>query len=181
MQTTATHRQSEQERQEPRPVIAGPDSGHMLRPFTLSDAKGQQIRLWDYRQRNNLVLFFHHGAGCPACRNMLQELAAHMATYYAEKAIVLAIGPDQPHEARQFAAELECPFPLLSDPSGRVAAQQGLAVPAVVVADRFNEIWAAWPRADNHVLPRGEEIAAWLAFMEIQCPECDPLAWRSLE
>ncbi len=163
------------------PVIMGPESGHMLHSFTLLDISGRQVRLWDYRQRSNLILFFHHGAACPVCRNMLQELAAHMATYRAEKAEVLAIGPDQPHEAQQLAAELEYPHPLLTDPTERTAAQHGLAVPAVVVADRFGEIWAAWIGDDQHVLPSGQEIAAWLAFIEVQCPECDPLAWRSLE
>jgi peroxiredoxin len=181
MQTSAVRKESGREYKEPRPVIADPYSGQMLHPFTLSDANGQQVRLWDYRQRSNLVLFFHHGADCPACRSMLQELAAHMATYRAEKATVLAIGPDQPHAALELAAELECPFLLLSDPAERIVAQQGFAVPAVVVADRFGEIWAAWIGEDDHALPSGQEIAAWLAFMEVQCPECDPLAWRSFK
>jgi len=153
----------------------------MLRSFTLPDASGKQVHPWEYRQRNNLVLFFHHGADCPTCRSTLQDLAANLPALRAEQAVVLAIGPDQPPAAHHPAAELAVSQRLLCDPAGHTVLQHGLAVPAIVVADRFGEIWAAWQGGDAHALPDSEEIVAWLEFIERQCPECDPLAWRMRE
>jgi len=162
---------------ESRLVIRGPVSGRMLRSFTLPDSNGRAVSLWSYRQRTNLVLFFHHGSHCPACHAMLRELAANAAAYREEEALILGIGPDEPTVARRLAATVDCPFPLLSDPANQTVAEQGLDVPAMVVADRFGEIWAAWAGGDEHTLPGGREIARWLEFVELQCPECGVAEW----
>jgi hypothetical protein len=56
-------------------------------------------------------------------------------------------------------------------------ARQGLAVPAVVVTDRYGEVWAARPGGEAHRLPGGQDITEWLEFIEIQCPECGAPEW----
>ena len=73
------------------PIMTGPASGHLLRPFALPATDRQVVRLRDYRQRRNLVLFFHHGLACAACRAVVHMLAMHVPTYRAENAAVLAI------------------------------------------------------------------------------------------
>src|SRR5579884_4197177 len=98
---------------ESRMVIRGPSSGHALASFMLPDSDGRTVNVWNYRQRTNLVLFFHHGSACPECRSMLRELAEHSAAYREEEAVILAIGPDKLSDARKLAMSLDCPFPLL--------------------------------------------------------------------
>jgi peroxiredoxin len=151
------------------PVIEGPHSGRFLASFELPSARGGRVRLWDYRQRRNLVLFFHHGAGCPRCRAELARFARHYPAYRERDAEVLAIGPDAPESSAQLARALELPFPLLSDPSGSAVERQGLRPPAVVVANRFEEIWAAWSPESELALPAQQEILSWLEFLAIQC------------
>lgn len=158
-------------------IVRGPASGRSLVSFTLPDGDGHPVSSWSYRQRSNLVLFFHHGASCGTCRSVLQKLARHVDTLRDEEAGILAIGPDQPSEARALAVALTCPFPLLSDPSQRIVAQQGLEPPALVVSDRFGEIWAAWSGGRGHELPDVDEIVRWLEFVEVQCPECGAAEW----
>ena len=151
------------------PVICGPLSGKYLVAFELPAADGRTVRLWDYRLRRNLVLFFHHGAGCPRCRGELTRFARHYPHCRERDAEVLAIGPDRTDVAAALAADLGLPFPLLSDPAGRVADRQGMSRPAVVVASRVEEIWAAWAPSDELELPSQEEIVGWLEFVVLQC------------
>ena len=98
----------------------------------------------------------------------LQALAAHLETYRQEETVVLAIGPDAPAENWQMAVRLGHPFPFLSDPVGGVIAQQeGLALPSLVIADRWGEIWAAWLGGAAHQFPSEQDILQWLSFIEI--------------
>jgi peroxiredoxin len=94
---------------------------------------------------------------------------------------VVAIGPDEPAENRQLAARLGQPFPFLSDPAGGVIAQQGLASPSLIIADRWGEIWAAWLGGTTHQLPSEQDILQWLSFIEAQCPECTMIEWTDQE
>ena len=50
---------------------------------------------------------------------------------------------------------------------------EGMPLPGCAVADRWGEMqWIA--SADKVTeLPSAREIAAWLHFVEIQCPECE--------
>lgn len=152
----------------------------MLSAFTLPDSEGRPVSLWSYRQRLNLVLFFHHGSACSDCREMLRELAAHASVYRDEEAAILAIGPDPLAETRRLAASLSSPYPILSDPSSEAVARQGLGVPSLVISDRFGEIWAAWAGDGHEALPSSQEIRRWLEFVELQCPECSAPEWPPL-
>jgi hypothetical protein len=50
---------------------------------------------------------------------------------------------------------------------------EGMPLPGCAVADRWAEM--QWIASAEHVagLPSAREIAAWLHFVEIQCPECE--------
>jgi peroxiredoxin len=158
-------------------VISGPASGRYLRSFALPDAEGRTVELWQYLQRSNVVLVFHHGVGCAACGALLREVAAHKDAYRQLETEVLAISPDAPADNQQLAAQLGHPFPLLSDPSGDIIAQQGLALPSLIITDRWGEIWAAWVGGADHQLPAAQDILEWLEFIEAQCPECTMIEW----
>jgi peroxiredoxin len=149
-------------------VVTGPE-GRMLGPFALPDADGRQIRFRDYRQRRNLVVFFHHGVTCAACRHIVQAFARQVAVFHEQQAAVLAIGPDQADRAQNLAAELGHAFPLLNDPEGRTVARAGFVVPALVVADRWGEIWAAWEGGEGHALPSVDELEEWLTIIQCDC------------
>ena len=162
-------------------VISGPASGHHLHAFTLPDATGQPVQLWQYLQRSNVLLFFHHEVNCAACEAFLHVLAAQLDAYRQEETAVVAIGLSEPAENRQMASRLGHPFPFLSDPAGRIIAHQGLAPPLLIIADRWGEIWAAWLGGTNHRFPSEQDILQWLSFIEAQCPECTMIEWTDQE
>jgi len=49
--------------------------GEVVPYLELPANKGTSINLWDFKQRKNLVLFFHHGVECGRCVRTLKELA----------------------------------------------------------------------------------------------------------
>ncbi len=161
----------------PSLTISGPASGHHLQPFALPDAAGRTVQLWQYLQSSNVVLFFHHGIDCAACLATLQELATHVDAFSQEETALLAIGPDQASENLQLTDQQGYRFPFLSDPTGQIITQQGLATPSLIIADRWGEIWAAWAGGTNHQLPSSQDILQWLVFIESQCPECTMIEW----
>jgi peroxiredoxin len=136
----------------------------MLQSFALETPEGREIRSQSYRQRSNLVLLFHHGRDCARCHEMLADFDAGSEEIRDQSATILAIGPEAPAAS----------FPMLLDSSGEVTARQGLTVPAVVIVDRFGEIWAAWEGGADHRLPSSKDVIEWLEFLEVQCPECEP-------
>jgi peroxiredoxin len=164
------------------PLIRGPYSGQYLAPFELPAGDGRRIKLWDYRLRRNLVLFVHHGPACPRCRAELTRFARHYPQFRERDAEVLAIGPDEPGALAGLAADLGLPFPLLSDPGGIVAGRQRVTRPAILVASRVEEIWAAWAPPDELDLPSQEEILGWLEFVVLQCHNgCGRPDWSEAE
>jgi peroxiredoxin len=124
-----------------------------------------------------VVILLHHGPGCRACRSTLIELNQSVDTFKQAEAVVLAISSDALPVLRSFASDSGLQFPLLSDPTGQVARNENLTIPAVVVTDRFGEVWAAWSSGDTHTLPSMEDVCSWLEFIELQCRECEAPEW----
>ena len=52
-------------------------------------------------------------------------------------------------------------------------AVPGLPSQGVVVADRWGEIVHVAPAAGVRSLPSAEDLAEWVAYIRIQCPECE--------
>ncbi|MFA5514973.1 MAG: redoxin domain-containing protein [Desulfuromonadales bacterium] len=136
--------------------------GTILPVFQLPEASGRVRDLGDFRGRRNLVLFFAHAAGCVPCERKLRELESALAGLREEEAEVLAIMPGPPEEARAPALSL----PILIDSAALFSPDA-----ALLVCDRFGEIFAIYRAGEDHHLPSAEEIAEDLAFIGVQCPE----------
>jgi peroxiredoxin len=162
------------------PFLSGPATGRLIHQFALASTNGTAIGLADHKQRHNLVLFFHHGPGCRSCRSLLAALNGRAAEYEDAEAVVLAISSDPLGELMALASEDQLQFPLLSDPASELARKENLRIPAVVITDRFAEIWAAWSSDWEHALPSAEDIGNWLQFIELQCRECEAPEWPDL-
>ena len=62
---------------------------------------------------------------------------------------------------------------MLSDTGARLESGYGLAGGSLVIADQWGEIFhveAGGPAV--HPFPAPAEVAEWLRFVTIQCPEC---------
>jgi hypothetical protein len=52
-------------------------------------------------------------------------------------------------------------------------AVPGLPSPGAIVADRWGEIVHVTPAGESPGLPSAESLAEWVAYLRMQCPECE--------
>lgn len=143
--------------------------------FCLPSSRGEPVSLAGYRGYSNLVLFFAHGVECAACRRALARFAGHRAGYRAQTAEVLVIAPGPADEGQTSSVS---GLPVLTDPEGETRRAYAALLPEaspgevlLFVLDRYGAPYAALacPEADGPALQ--QEALAWLAFIELQCPE----------
>lgn len=116
------------------PAQAAPESGHQasvwrgpLPELGLLDTSGKTWQLADLQGRAVLLNFW--ATWCPPCRAEMPSLQIVSDLYGDEKLLVLAINFKEPaSRAAKFAAANGLSFPVLLDPAGKVAAQQGVKV-----------------------------------------------------
>jgi len=92
-----------------------PTGGHLMPDFTLSSSDGNQVSLYDYRGRSNLVLFFDggrikHRADGPLL-SALAKRYGEIAKTDSEVVVVLA---ESVAQADEFRRKMHFPFPALS-------------------------------------------------------------------
>ena len=146
----------------------------------LSEKK--EIDLWTYKQRKNLVIFFHHGHKCPFCRKKLEDFASAYRKIQELETEVLAISFDSPKDTEQYHEKVALPFPLLSDQTGETTEKythrdedKHAPFPSIFITDRYQELrfQKIAPEADQ--LQTVDDILGWLLLIETECPECSHL------
>ncbi len=162
---------------------AHPAKGQLIRDFTLTSTLGQQISLSDYRGRFSLVLVFAGRSNGNSDCEVLAEVATGYARFCEEQAEVLAILQCDRERATQIAQQANLPFPVLVDEDGRIhrsagtVDRHGQSATAIYITDSFGEVFAVYDAADGQTMPDSREIAKWLTFISMQCPECGHPEW----
>ncbi|HEU5442141.1 MAG TPA: redoxin domain-containing protein [Ktedonobacterales bacterium] len=157
-----------------------PRAGSALPGVALPSAAGRTVRLWDYKQRQPLLLAFLHGADCPACRAWLAGLARARSQLDEARAATLIVLPEPIERLRALQAALDLPFMLLSD-QARVAAARylpaGAAGVALYAADRYGQCLDAWHGPDAGAFPALAAPLADFALAEHDDCACTLPAW----
>ncbi len=153
-------------------------TGRLFPDATLPNLNGGTLSLDQFRPRNDLVLLMLGDGPMPEpAARLLTQLTAARADLAVEDGELVAIATGSPSAWRQ-----AWPFdvPLLFDTDAslhrRVAAVDDDGRPQTVLylTDRYREIFAVL-RPDEERWPKSaHDIIAWLTFMNIQCPECNP-------
>jgi len=143
---------------------------------------GRNISLWDFKQRKNLVIFFHHGVGCSHCSKKLAELAKKYGEVNELDAEVLAISFDRLDKLKEYAEKAQIPFPLLSDGDGEATERftyknesETTPLPSIFITDRFGALRYQKIAEEAGDLPNVEEVLSWLLLIQCECPECSHL------
>lgn len=93
--------------------------------FVLESTQGQ-IRLGDYRDRQNVVLFFMREFSCQQCRQHVAHLKRIYAAFQEKDTAVLVIGGGQKRDAEKLTHTFSLPFPVLADPDRSVYLRYSL-------------------------------------------------------
>lgn len=114
------------------PAAAEPVVGGRLpATFQPADSTGTPRSLASLSGPAGLVLLFARSAGwCPYCQVQMKELAAAVEPLAARGYRLAALTYDDPAVLAKFAGRQSIPYPLLSDPGGKLIATLGLADPA---------------------------------------------------
>ncbi|NED98650.1 peroxiredoxin [Phytoactinopolyspora halotolerans] len=102
------------------------ERGDAVEDFELPDQDGNLRRLSTMLAAGPVVLFFYPAAmskGCTAEVCRFRDLNAEFAAVGAQP---VGVSADSVDEQQRFAAGNDVPFPLLSDPDRKVAAQFGV-------------------------------------------------------
>lgn len=155
--------------------------GELFPGVTLPDLAGAGIPLESYRGQANLVVIFTGGSlDNDRVTALLEGLAARTEalTYEAAQVFVVVPWSRSPVPRRR-----RWGFPALVDDGAHLHLRMGAAdpagrpAPAVLVTDRFREIFAAYLPGRGSPLPGANDVLEWLAFINIQCPECGVPEW----
>lgn len=128
--------------------------------------------------RGPRAVFVIHASDCGGCRTYIQQLVAAGGAFREWDGRVSVVAYEPPEAAARVSTE----FPqlqVLSDPDATLGAGKA----ALLLADEWGEVHFAVQDVADHALPSVEEIAGWMRFIAIQCPECEQpeSGWRSLE
>ena len=159
-------------------TVTSNDSEILIPGFSLPSTRGgARLGPSDFRQQQNLVLFFFDSWKCHQCRRILRSLREHAGAYRELDTAILGVAQVSLIGLMEAGAELEPDVTLLADEDGRVTAayqgdgDAGIILPFLVVADRYGAFYGRLEFASGEDLDH-RELASLLEFIETQCPEC---------
>jgi hypothetical protein len=108
----------------------------------------------------------------------IDDIRVNYADLWQKKNLaLLCLSEDDSPEAQTYIQQLREALPALAVHDAVVVVTttpiDGMPLPGCAVADRWGQM--QWVTSADRVvdLPSPREIAAWLQFVEIQCPECE--------
>ena len=108
----------------------------------------------------------------------IDDIRVNYADLWQKKNLaLLCLSEDDSPEAQTYIQQLREALPALAVHDAVVVVTtnpiDGMPLPGCAVADRWGQM--QWVISAERVvdLPSPREIAAWLQFVEIQCPECE--------
>lgn len=108
----------------------------------------------------------------------IDDIRVNYADLWQKKNLALVCLPtDQSPDTQSYIEQLREALPALATHDAAVVVTttpiDGMPLPGCAVADRWGEM--QWISAAERVadLPSPREIAAWLQYVEMQCPECE--------
>ncbi len=104
-----------------------PQPGDKMPDFVLPDEQGRLVSLERLLEKGPVAVTFHRGHWCPYCRINTRALAEAQDQIAAEGGQVAAIMPDRQHFTSELKAELQAPFPILTDIDNGYALSLNLA------------------------------------------------------
>jgi len=106
--------------------MAGVEVGQLAPSFRLPSGQGPEVGPQDYRGRQNVVVWFTKGIGCPFCRRHMTQLVHAYSSFTALNAEILEVTSTPTDRARFYVSNYRIPFPYLCDPDYRVRRAWGL-------------------------------------------------------
>ncbi|GAB2898551.1 thioredoxin-dependent thiol peroxidase [Microbulbifer echini] len=105
--------------------MAFPKIGNLAPAFTLTNQKGEKVSLKDFRDKNNVVLYFYPKALTPGCTTQACGIRDSAEAFDELDTVVLGVSPDPEAKLQRFIDKHELNFDLLSDEDHKIADKYG--------------------------------------------------------
>ena len=93
--------------------------------FTLLSDEGKEVSLSDYHGKK-VVLYFYPKDGTPGCTKEAQGFRDLVDEFAKENAVIIGVSKDSVKSHQKFKEKNNLPFPLLSDPEGKILDLYGV-------------------------------------------------------
>ncbi|MBU5670749.1 peroxiredoxin-like family protein [Paenibacillus brevis] len=103
-------------------IAYGRQEGQKAKDFTLKNALGETVNLYDELSKGPVVLTFYRGGWCPFCNTQLKSYQKVLPNIEALGARLIAVSPQSPDNTLSQKEKEELTFQVLSDTNGLVAA-----------------------------------------------------------
>lgn len=100
--------------------------GEKAPEFTLPDAKGDSVDLYQQLQSGPAIVTFYRGGWCPYCNMELRAYQQLIEEIHGEGAQLIAISPETPDHSLSTAEKNDLQYYVLSDEGNKVANQFNL-------------------------------------------------------
>ncbi len=100
--------------------------GNSAPNFTLEDAFGTKYSLSDYKGKSPVVVYFYPKANTPGCTTEACGIRDNWSKFKENNITVLGISVDSKQAIKNFIADHNLNFPLLSDESKTVSKEYGV-------------------------------------------------------
>lgn len=100
--------------------------GDIAPDFTLPDAEGLPVSLYDTLQHNAVIISFFRGNWCPFCMAELTHYQEAITNNLVDSATVIAISPQSIHFNHDLKVQNNLEFRILSDKGNEIADKYGL-------------------------------------------------------
>ena len=106
--------------------MAFPKVGNLAPAFTLTDQDGNKVSLKQFRDSQNVVLYFYPKAMTPGCTVQACGLRDSQSALKKLDTVVLGVSPDPVARLGKFIEKQDLNFTLLSDEDHAVAEKYGV-------------------------------------------------------
>lgn len=95
-------------------------AGKSVPAFSLDATGEQKITLSDFKNKNNVILYFYPRDSTPGCTTEGQDFRDHYAAFKKADTVILGVSRDSLKSHENFRAKQNFPFELLSDPDEKL-------------------------------------------------------------
>ena len=115
--------------------------GDIAPDFTLPNATGDRVTLYEALNSGPVVLSFYRGGWCPFCNLELQALQARLPEIRALGASLIGISPETPDMAQSAIEKHQLEFEVVSDIGNKTARHYGLLF---TVYEEMRPLYLKW-------------------------------------
>lgn len=114
--------------------------GDLAPNFTLLNAMGDEITLYNELKKGTVILTWYRGGWCPYCNMTLHALQEELPNFIANGANLIALTPELPDNSLSTTEKNELKFEVLSDVGNVIAKEYGIVFELIEsVADSYNK------------------------------------------